>query len=136
MSQLSQHQIEQISARSGVSRYNYFIKTVVEFEEVYGLADDEGWVMLEDDVENCDVIPFFPNPEFAEVFRTAAKLEENRVEPLDLMEFMDWLDDFAEEKIKIGVFLNGELQGAIMDASRLKTDLQAALGNEIGDETE
>lgn len=128
---LPEHKIEQVLNRSGVSRYNYFIEKAVENEEVFGLADDEGWVMLEDDADNSDVIPFFAEPEFAEVFKTVADLGDNRVESLDLMEFLEWLEDFSEDKIKIGVMLNRELNGAVMEASMVLADLKKAMDAEI-----
>jgi hypothetical protein len=124
---LPEHKIEQVLNRSGVSRYNYFIEKAVENEEVFGLADDEGWVMLEDDADNSDVIPFFAEPEFAEVFKTVADLGDNRVEALDLMEFLEWLEDFSEEKIKVGVMLNRELNGAVMEAAVVLADLEKAM---------
>jgi len=47
--QLTDKQIEETLARRPESRYKYFIRTVMAEEEVWGLIDDEGWLMLEDD---------------------------------------------------------------------------------------
>ncbi len=69
MGQLSQKQIEEILAKKPEKRYNYFIKSVCEEEEVWGLADDEGWLLLEDDEDDSEVLAVFPYPEFAEIFR-------------------------------------------------------------------
>lgn len=133
MSQLTQKDITEILAKKGEKRYSYFVRTVVQTEEVWGLADDEGWVMLEEDDGSGDVIPFFPNPEFAEIFREAAGLQDNQVEPLDLAEFIEWLEDFTEDNIKVGVFLNAEMQGAVMEATRLRDDIQKEMDKEVGE---
>lgn len=54
------------------------------------MADDEGWMMLEDDLDNTDVLPVFPQREFAELFYEQGEFgEEYKVEPLDLYEFME-----------------------------------------------
>jgi Protein of unknown function (DUF2750) len=47
MPQLTKKEIEEILARKPESRYKYFIRVVAAEEEVWGLADDEGWLMLE-----------------------------------------------------------------------------------------
>ena len=45
-------------------RYEYFIKKVVDWGEVWGLYED-GWAMTEDDNGNL-LIPFWPKKEFAQ----------------------------------------------------------------------
>ncbi|HRI62186.1 MAG TPA: DUF2750 domain-containing protein [Saprospiraceae bacterium] len=128
--QLTQRQIEEILAKKPESRYKYFIRTVAAEEEVWGLADEEGWLLLEDDEDDTDVLAVFPNPEFAEVFREKGGFEEFQVEPLDLAEFMEWLDDFEKEKMKVAVFPTPDFQSAVMTPVRLKADFQAEFDKE------
>ncbi|MCB0527970.1 MAG: DUF2750 domain-containing protein, partial [Saprospiraceae bacterium] len=66
---MTQKQLEEILAKKPESRYKYFIKTVVAEEEIWGLADEEGWLLLEDGDDDTDVLAVFPDPEFAAVFR-------------------------------------------------------------------
>jgi Protein of unknown function (DUF2750) len=128
--QLTDKQIEETLARRPESRYKYFIRTVMAEEEVWGLTDEEGWLMLEDDEDGTDVIAVFPNPEFAEVFKKSGDYAEFKPEALDLYEFVDWLEDFEKEKMKVGVFPTPDFQCAVMPPARLRDDFQAAFDKE------
>lgn len=127
---LTQKQIEEILAKKPENRYKYFIRTVAAEEEVWGLADKEGWLLLEDDDDDTDVLAVFPNPEFAEIFREKGDFGEFQVEALDLYEFMEWLDDFEIEKMKVAVFPTPDFQSAVMTPQRLKIDFQEQFDKE------
>jgi hypothetical protein len=131
--QLTFTQIQETLARRPESRYKYFIRTAVTEEEVWGLADDEGWLMLEDDEDNTDVFAVFPNAEFAEIFREKGEYEEFKVESMDVYEFIEWLDDFEEENMKVGVFPTPDYQCAVMTPARLREDFQAEFEKEKGE---
>ena len=130
---LSKKEFDEILARKPESRYKYFIRTVAEEEEVWGLADEEGWLMLEVDGEDQDALAVFPNPEFAEAFQKAGEFDEFQVEPLDLYEFMDWLEDFMEEKIKVAVFPTPDFQSAVMRPEVVTADFEAIFDKEAGE---
>ena len=130
MEQLTKKQIDEILVRKPESRYKYFIRTTVAEEEVWGLADEEGWLMLEDDSDDTDVLAVFPNPEFAVVFQEAGGFGDFKVEALDLYEFLEWMEDLEEQKIKVGVFPTPDFQCAVMTPDRLVEDYQAAFDKE------
>ena len=127
---LTRKQIDEILAKKPENRYKYFIKTVVAEEEVWGLADEEGWLLLEVDEDDTDVLAVFPHPEFAEIFREKGEFDEFQVEALDLSEFLEWLDDFEKEKMKVAVFPTPDFQSAVMPADRLRADFQAEFDKE------
>ena len=127
---LTQKQVDEILAKKPENRYKYFIRTVAAEEEVWGLADEEGWLLLEDDEDDTDVLAVFPYPEFAEVFREKGEVDEFQVAALDLNEFLEWLDDFEKEKMKIAVFPTPDFQSAVMTPERLKADFQAEFDKE------
>ena len=124
--------IQEILAKKPESRYKYFVRTVISEEEVWGLADEEGWLMLEDDSDGTGVLAVFPNPEFASVFQAAGDFEDFQVEPLDLAEFMEWLDDFEKEKMKVAVFPTPDMQSAVMTPERLRDDFKKEFDKEQG----
>ena len=128
--QLSPSEIDATLARRPESRYKYFIRTTVAEEEVWGLTDDEGWLMLEDDEDNSDVFAVFPNAEFAAIFREKCGYDEFRVEAMDVVEFVEWLDDFETEKMKVGVFPTPDFQCAVMTPERLREDFMEAFAKE------
>lgn len=137
---LTPKQIEEILAKKPEKRYNYFIKTVVETEEIWGLADqDDGWLMLEDDEDTnaSDVIAVFPQREFAEHFCKAGAFEDEfKAEPIDLYEFMEWLEDFEADGVTVGVFPTPDFQCAVMYPQRVADDLNAELDKQDGDQKE
>lgn len=127
MSQLRPEEIEKLFKKPGEKRYDYFIKTVAETEEVFGLADEEGWALLGDDEEGEDIIPLFPNAEFAERFRVETDMEEYQIGVLDVNELLEWLDDMQQDGMLVAVFPNLEMFGAVIQPELLKKDLQEEL---------
>lgn len=124
MSQLTKKDIEEILARKPESRYKYFIRTVAAEEEVWGLADDEGWLLLEVDGEEGDAMAVFPNEAFAEIFREAGDFRDFRVEVLDLFEFFEWLEDFETQKMRVAVFPTPNFQSAVMHPEIVREDFE------------
>jgi len=132
MAQLTKKEIEEILARKPESRYKYFIRTVAAEEEVWGLADEEGWLMLEIEGEVGDALAVFPNPEFVEIFRKEGGFEEFQIEALDLYEFFEWLEDFGEQKMKVAVFPTPNFQSAVMRPEIVREDFEAEFAKEQG----
>ena len=130
---LNHTEIETQLQRRSERRYEYFVRSVVADEEVFGLADDEGWSLLGEEGDGADVIPVFPYPEFAERFKAVAGFDDNHVEVLDLAEFMEWLDDFEAKKMKVAVFPNLGFEAVVIEPARLRADLQAEMDKEKGE---
>jgi len=128
---LTTQQIDEVLAKKPENRYKYFIRTAAAQEEVWGLMDGEdGWLLLEDDEDDTDVFAVFPSAEFAEIFREKAGFEEFKVEALDLFEFLEWLDDFDKDKMKVAVFPTPDFQSAVMTPDRLRKDFQIEFDKE------
>jgi hypothetical protein len=127
---LTKKLLDTILAKKPENRYKYFIRTVMAEEEVWGLADAEGWLLLEVEEDDSEALAVFPNPEFAAIFREKGDFLEFEVEALDLMEFMEWLDDFEKEKMKVAVFPTPDFQSAVMSPERLKSDFQIEIQKE------
>jgi len=131
MAHLTQKEVAEVLAKKPENRYKYFIREVMKEEEVWGLADKEGWLMLEDDEDDTDVLAVFPYPEFAAIFREKGGFEEFQVEALDLYEFVDWLTDLEEQKMKVAVFPTPDFQSTVMTPDRIKEDFQIAFDKEV-----
>ena len=107
-----------------IFRYEYFIKKVADFEEVWGLYND-GWATSEDDEGNM-LIPFFPKKEFAEYY---AINEWNvfKATSIDLDEFIEeWLEGMYKDGIKPSIFPTHE-DSALVEISVLLRDLRNEL---------
>ncbi|MEK3798103.1 DUF2750 domain-containing protein [Peribacillus sp. FSL H8-0477] len=61
---MNKREFEAVIKQPPYIRYEYFIKKVIDYEEVWALYND-GWVTAQDEKGNT-LIPFFPKEEFAE----------------------------------------------------------------------
>jgi Protein of unknown function (DUF2750) len=128
MASLKPEEISKIFKKTAEKRYEYFIKTVADTEEVYGLADEEGWALLGDEEnEELDIIPFFPGADFAERFRVEGGFDEYQIGVLDANELLEWLDDMEEEGTMVAVFPDLSGSGLVAPPAKLKTDLMEEL---------
>lgn len=131
---LNQKQVEEILARKPVSRYKYFIRTVLAEEEVWGLADEEGWLLLEVEEDQSEAMALFPNPEFAAIFREKGEFNDFEIEALDIMELLEWLEDFEAQGISVAVFPTPDFESAVMPPDRLKLDFKLEFEKEADKE--
>lgn len=107
-------------------RYEYFIKKVADFEEVWGLYND-GWATTKDDNGNT-LIPFWPKREFAQ-FCASDEWKNYAPEKIDLYEFIEeWLPGIKEDGYKPSIFSNN-YDSAIVEIDILLRDLNLELEN-------
>jgi hypothetical protein len=126
---MTQAEVEKLFKKPGEKRYEVFVKTVAETEEVYALGDEEGnWALIGDDEnEDLDILPLFPNPETAAAFRTAAGFDEDDIMVIDLNEMLEWLQEMVEDKMQVAVCPNTEFNGAVVHPDKLIEDLRKEL---------
>lgn len=104
------------------TRLKFFLDTVAKTQTVYGLADVEGWALLgnEDEADETDILPLFPNAALAEAFRKAADFTAYTVESVDLEELFEWLGELEEDGTLIAILPNPQLEGMVLEAADLK----------------
>jgi Protein of unknown function (DUF2750) len=129
MAQLRPEEIDKIFKKPGEKRYDYFIKTVADTEEVYGLADEEGWLLLGEgeEAEDDDILPLFPGAEFAERFRVEHGFEEYGIGVVDVNELLEWLGEMQEDGMLVAVFPDLIASGVVIPPEGLKADLMTEL---------
>lgn len=107
-------------------RYEYFIKKVVDFEEVWGLYND-GWATTTDENKRI-LIPFWPRQEFAE----ACAIDEWQsyvATAIDLEEFInEWLPGMKDDGILPSIFWNND-DSAVVEVNNITSDLERELEN-------
>lgn len=107
-------------------RYEYFIKQVVDREEIWGLYDD-GWAASADDEGNY-LFPFWPRKEFAE-YCAIGDWSNYKAEAIDLQEFIElFLLRMVEDGVKPSIFFNND-DSAVLEVEVLKCDLERELEN-------
>lgn len=107
-------------------QYEYFIKKIADYEEVWSLRDDEGWATL--GLDGGMFLPLWAKKEFAELC-IDEEWSGYRAESIDLDEFLeDWLDGLKEDGIRITVMWNNGL-GIDVDWDKLRSDIETELEN-------
>jgi len=127
MAQLRPEEIDKLFKKPGEKRYDYFIKSVADTEEVYGLADEEGWALIGDEEVDGDIIPLFPHAELAERFRVENDFEEYGIGIVDVNELLTWLDEMEEDNMVVAVFPDLQASGVVIAPAGLKQDLTQEL---------
>ncbi|WP_270182333.1 DUF2750 domain-containing protein [Alkalihalobacillus sp. CinArs1] len=115
-----------VNKQSTNVRYEYFIKKVVDLEEVWGLYSD-GWATSQDE-EKKILLPLFPNREIAE---SCARKEwaGYSARSIPLGEFIDkWLTGMENDEIRPSIFPN-EKDTAVVRIEVLRKDLERELEN-------
>jgi len=122
---VNQKQLVAVIALPGEKRFEYFVKVVVDWEEVWGLYA-EGWALAATN-DGRTVFPLWPTKEYAQV---CAVQEWQGFEPRSIS-----LNDFIEElmpKLRLdgvlpGVFYTPSSKGVTPSMDELKLALDAEL---------
>ncbi|CUX95446.1 MULTISPECIES: DUF2750 domain-containing protein [Bacillus amyloliquefaciens group] len=86
-------------------RYRYFIKKVADYEEVWSLSNDRGWVTSEDDNGKIR-LHFWPTKEHAK-YCAIEKWKDTNPESISLEDFVEnWLPGMLEDNVGISIFYN------------------------------
>ena len=113
--------IKNVLSLSGQERYGYLIKRAADFEEVWLIKDGSKFVMLGDKNEQ-PIIPVWPEKEFAELL-LIDDWHSYAVEKMDLPDFITWLDQLTQEKIKLAGFPGENLVAVVVTAEEMKNHL-------------
>jgi len=104
-------------------RYTYFIKHVAEWEEAWGLRDDEGWMAVEGE-NDVTCFPLWP----AEAYARRAAVDEYasmRPTPVPLAELLDeMLPAWEKQNVAISVFWVPPGKGVVVSAAELREALR------------
>ena len=123
---MNQKELDSIIKQPPNIRYEYFIKKVADYEEVWGLYDD-GWATAQDDDGNM-LIPFFPRKEFAE-YCAVNEWNNFKAEPIDLNEFIEnWLVGMRKDRVKPSIFPINE-DSEMVEIDVILRDLNSELEN-------
>ncbi|MGE8533918.1 DUF2750 domain-containing protein [Chryseobacterium sp. 22543] len=106
-------------------RYNYFIRKVADFEELWGLNDD-GWALLGDNDDNR-IFPVWPEKEFA-VLCAVDQWKNYKPEVITLDNFIEkWIPGMTNDKTLVNVFLTPNAKGTVTSPKDLLDYLQEEL---------
>ena len=123
---LKPKEIEAVSKIPANKRYLYFIKRVVDQEELWGIYDSD-WVTIKDNDARNILVPVWPNKEYADLY-----LQKNfpsvYAKSIDLYKFIDdSLTELNEKNIAVSVFPILESEGHIICHEKIIDDLNEEL---------
>jgi hypothetical protein len=124
---ISKKQVEAVLSLPGEKRFKYFVKTIADREEVWGLYQN-GWALAANE-EGVEVFPLWPAQEYAEI---CAENEWGGYEPrsIDLNDFMEVLIPKLEaDKVLPGVFYTPTSKGVIPSVDELRGAIEEELDN-------
>lgn len=117
--------IESILKMTENERYNYFIRKVADFEEIWGLSDN-GWALLGDDNGN-QILPLWPEKDFAELC-AVEQWKSYKPESIQLDNFLEkWIPGMMKDKTLVNIFLTPGSKGTVILPYDLNSDLQEEL---------
>lgn len=103
--------------KSPEARFNYFIFRVVKSEEIWTLADENGFVISEVDGERS--IPVWPHVEFAQEW---IKGDWEKCQPLKIEMAAwrnNWLPGLAADDVVISVFPKSDQDVVVVDSEEM-----------------
>ncbi len=119
---LEQARVNQILQMDDVQRATYFLKEVVENNQLWILTDEHGCVMLNTEEEDC--VPVWPNQEFAQAWATE-EWQACQAEAISLNKwFSRWTHGLADDELAIVVFPSQTEQGLVYYPDELEQDLK------------
>lgn len=117
-------EVESVLKLDNHKKYEYFLKKIADYEEIWSLKDEDGWVTL--GMDNEGYFPVWAKKEFAEIC-ISDEWETCKCEAIDIYEFLeDWLPGLKEDGIRVTVmWYNGS--GIDVDWEGLAKDIQHEL---------
>ena len=119
-------EIENVLNMNGPERYDYFIRKLADWEEVWSLKAEGGWAMVSSsDSDKC--IPFWPHSEYARIC-ARDQWEEYSPKAIKIEAFMEkWLVGMSNDGINVAVFQLPQNKGVIVSPEKMLRDLRSEL---------
>lgn len=117
-------EVENVLKLSNAKKYEYFIKKIADYEEVWSIKDEDGWATLGEADESF--FPVWAKKEYSDLC-ISGEWEEYRSAKIDLYEFIEeWIPGLKKDGIKVTVMWN-EGKGIDVDWDNLVEDIRAEL---------
>lgn len=119
---LSEQEFEAIVSLPGAKRYSYFVKKIADWEEVWSLRNEDGWVLAAVPDGN-EVVPVWPHERFA---KACVEGDWQDCEPvaIELSAWLErWIPGMTKDHRQIAVFPTSQDKGVVVSPERLNADL-------------
>ena len=119
---MNNKQFEAVLALDTFERYNYFVNKVSDWEQLWGVKSDEGW-LVPVAPEDFEYFPLWPHPEYAQTITDINFPGHKAVEISTKVLLEHWLPLFEQDKVKVAVFPNKEWTFWCIEPNDLKEEL-------------
>lgn len=120
---LNPQQKASVLALSGPERYAHFISRIADWQEIWSLKNDAGFVSMSDSDGN-NGIPFWPHPDYAQL-HAVDDWSDCKPALIQLDDFMEnWLHNLEEDKTKAVIFPTPEMKGIVVTGAELRQHLE------------
>jgi hypothetical protein len=123
---LSDKEVAGLLSADGPIRYDHFVKQVADWELVWGLRDEDGWVSM--GVSNDKgAFPVWPHEAYARLLATEA-FANARPTSIEVQEWVEsWLPGLARGGTQVAVFPTPAGKGVVVHPEKLRADIEAEL---------
>jgi hypothetical protein len=119
------HPYEHLEQLDSQERYEYLVETAVEQQEVWILADDKGFVLLNSDEGDC--LPIWPHQECAQQW-AHGDWNDCKPQAIDLNAWQTrWTPGLTEDRVVLGAFPNRQEEALVLDPTEFDEDLSNAM---------
>jgi len=113
--ELNDKEFDAVTGLDAARRYSYFLGHVADWEEVWGLRDEDGWALVGDDT-GAEAIAVWPHERFASAC-AADELKGSEPASIHLDDWMEtWLPNMAKDGTRVAVFMTPSGRGVIIAA--------------------
>ena len=123
---LSAQQFSAVSDLPGPERYKHFVGRVADWQSVWGLRSESGWVAAGDE-NGKSGFPVWPHPDYALVC-AVGEWSGTSPSPIEVHEFVEsWLPNLAAQGDLVAVFPTPSMRGVLVPATELQEHIQQEL---------
>ena len=123
---LNPMQFKAVSALAGPGRFRHFVGRVADWQQVWSLKEESGWVSAADDQGNI-IFPVWPHPDYAAAC-AVGHWSGSSPTSIEVHEFLErWLPGLDKDGLAVAVFPTPTKGGVIMPAYQLQRAIQDEL---------
>lgn len=123
---LNPEQFASVIALPGEDRYRHFVSRVADWQWVWGLRGDGGWISASVGRGKA-AFPVWPHPDYAAACADGA-WSGSKPASVEIHEFVDrWLSGMARDAVPVAVFPTARMKGIVVAAAVLQQALREEL---------
>lgn len=107
---------------NGLKRYEYFIKRITDWQEIWSLRNDEGWTLGKDD-EGYELVPVWPHSKYAALC-SIGDWANTYPYPIKLQDWIErWIPGIKSDNRRVSVFPTADGNSIVVAPERLEADI-------------